>query len=200
MSEYKDLLKHQHTTKERVVYVMGESCQLCGYNKCNKALELHHINPKEKESSISGNLLNNSWDKLCGELQKCILLCSNCHKEVHDNLDNFSFISSFNLEKASEIKELIYDLNHHKYYYCKSCGKKIYNSGLCLECSNLNKRISERPNREVLKNEIRKIPFLTLGKKYNVSDSAIRKWCKSENLPSTKKEISSYSDEEWDIL
>lgn len=46
---------------------------------------------------------------------------------------------------------------------------------------------------------IRSQSFLSIGSKYNISDNAVRKWCKQYNLPSTKKEINSYSDEEWNL-
>ena len=183
-----------------MVWVMGEKCQICGYNKCIKALELHHINPEEKEYTISGNLLNNSWQKLSKELEKCVLLCSNCHREVHDNIENFELKSSFNQERSNQISQLIYDLTHHKFYFCKNCGKQIYNSGYCSNCIAFKKRKVERPPRDVLKKEIRENSFLSLGKQYGVSDNAIRKWCKSENLPYKKKEINSYSHDEWDKI
>ena len=55
----------------------------------------------------------------------------------------------------------------------------------------------DRPTREELKNLIRNESFLSIGKKYGVSDNAIRKWCIAENLPSKKTEIKMYTDEEW---
>lgn len=71
-------------TKIRIVSAMGGRCQICGYNKCNNALELHHIDPSQKELSFSKIRANpKSWDKIVTELKKSILLCSNCHKEVH---------------------------------------------------------------------------------------------------------------------
>lgn len=65
---------------------MGGKCQICGYNKCSRALTFHHINPKEKSFGISARGFTRSWDKIKKELDKCILLCSNCHMEVHDGL------------------------------------------------------------------------------------------------------------------
>lgn len=47
---------------------------------------------------------------------------------------------------------------------------------------------------------IRSKPFTTLAKEFGVSDNAIRKWCKSENLPYKKTEIKNYSDEEWRLI
>jgi hypothetical protein len=60
-------------------------CQICGYNKCATALEWHHRNLDEKESDPSV-LLNSSLDSYYKEIEKCILVCSNCHREIHEGL------------------------------------------------------------------------------------------------------------------
>ena len=59
----------------------GGACICCGYNKYFGALEFHHKNPKEKDFSISKTSL--SFLKLKKELDKCVLVCSNCHREIH---------------------------------------------------------------------------------------------------------------------
>jgi 5-methylcytosine-specific restriction endonuclease McrA len=64
----------------------GGSCKICGYNKSIRALTFHHKNPSEKDFGLSDRGLTRSWDKTKAEIQKCILLCSNCHAEVHDGL------------------------------------------------------------------------------------------------------------------
>ena len=88
-----------------------------------------------------------------------------------------------------------------KKYYCIDCGKEIsQGSTRCLICSCKSRAISldEMPiSREHLKNLIREKSFSDLGRFYNVSDNAIRKWCDKYNLPRTKKAIKEYSDEEW---
>lgn len=58
------------------------SCMRCGYNKCVAALDLHHINPDEKEYGVA-KMRNYSKDKIVAELSKCLLLCANCHREEH---------------------------------------------------------------------------------------------------------------------
>lgn len=55
----------------------------------------------------------------------------------------------------------------------------------------------ERPNREELKTLIRKKSFVQIGKDYGVTDNAIRKWCKAYSLPYLKRDINSYTDEQW---
>jgi len=64
----------------------------------------------------------------------------------------------------------------------------------------LRPRKVERPTREELKQLIRHVPFVKLAEQYGVSDKAIAKWCIAENLPSRKKDILLYSDEEWDKI
>lgn len=71
-------------TKIRIVNAMGGCCQICGYDKCNNALELHHIDPAQKELSFSKIRANpKSWITIVEELKKSILLCANCHREIH---------------------------------------------------------------------------------------------------------------------
>lgn len=185
--------------KLRIIYVMGEKCQCCGYDKCSSALELHHINPKEKQFTISSNA-NRGWNNLIPELKKCTLVCANCHREIEAGLIK-SPPSSFIEERANEISQIIEDSKAHKIYYCKSCGKEIHKgSTYCPECNYKNQQKCERPTREELKNLIRLKPFTQIAKDYGVTDNAIRKWCDSMNLPRTKKEINSYSDIEWEKI
>jgi predicted HNH restriction endonuclease len=66
---------------------VGRKCSICGYNKNINVLELHHINPKEKEFTISGNH-SRSWEKIKKELDKCMVVCSNCHREIHNPDDS----------------------------------------------------------------------------------------------------------------
>ena len=88
-----------------------------------------------------------------------------------------------------------------KHYYCKNCGKEISRGAtLCEQCNGLNKRVVIRPSRKELKQLIRTIPFTQIGKQFNVSDNAVRKWCKAENLPSKSTEIKKYTNEEWELI
>ena len=82
---------------------------------------------------------------------------------------------------------------------CSVCGKKLKNSRshICQDCSHKQQRRTVWPSREELKQLIRTNSFTTIAKQYKVSDNAVRKWCDNYNLPRHKKEIKSYSDEEW---
>ena len=61
----------------------GSKCMVCGYNRCIEALEFHHNNSTEKDFSISEKGYTRSWAKVKEELDKCMLLCANCHREIH---------------------------------------------------------------------------------------------------------------------
>ena len=69
--------------KQKCVSYKGGRCQKCGYNRCLNVLGFHHRNPNEKDFSIADKRTW-SWAKLKKELDKCDLLCANCHGEVHD--------------------------------------------------------------------------------------------------------------------
>lgn len=82
--------KHQKTILRRsmklqAIKLLGGKCSICGYNRCVEALEFHHINPSVKEFKLgSGNTM--SWKDYKKEAVKCILVCSNCHKEIHSKM------------------------------------------------------------------------------------------------------------------
>lgn len=69
--------------KRRLVETMGGSCTRCGYSRCLRALCFHHVDETSKHFSFAGNHLR-SWQALTAELEKCVLLCQNCHVIVHD--------------------------------------------------------------------------------------------------------------------
>ena len=71
--------------KKQAVEYKGGLCSSCGYNKCIRSLSFHHNNPKEKDFGISkgGSI---TFSKIKDELDKCTLLCMNCHMELHERL------------------------------------------------------------------------------------------------------------------
>ncbi len=82
---------HRQKIKKRSVEYLGGECSKCGYNECIWALEFHHLNPLEKDFSVS-RYQYLSWNKIKVELDKCILVCANCHREIHyyEYLDRYS--------------------------------------------------------------------------------------------------------------
>ena len=84
VSKSEAVIMWRKRTKMKLVDYKGGKCQLCDYNKSLNALHFHHLNSNEKDFSISGKSL--SFDKLKSEVDKCILVCSNCHSEIHEGI------------------------------------------------------------------------------------------------------------------
>lgn len=64
----------------------GGCCQICGYNKSVGALQFHHLDPSQKDFGIADKGNTMGWEKMKVELDKCVLLCGNCHSEVHEGI------------------------------------------------------------------------------------------------------------------
>ncbi len=69
--------------KQKCVEYKGGKCQICGYNQCLSAMDFHHINSEEKDYQIS-EIRCKPWEIVQLELDKTILLCRNCHAELHE--------------------------------------------------------------------------------------------------------------------
>lgn len=69
--------------KEWAIKYKGGQCENCGYNKCYEALDFHHRDKTQKDFCISDRNLTLHWDEIKKELDKCSLLCANCHREEH---------------------------------------------------------------------------------------------------------------------
>lgn len=65
----------------------GGKCEICGYSNNIAALDFHHLDPNEKEFNLSEKVRDAGWDRIKTEVEKCQLLCANCHRELHCPLD-----------------------------------------------------------------------------------------------------------------
>ena len=75
--------RKRHSLKLKAIMYKGGKCLKCGYDKCPGALDFHHRDSSEKEFAIGHKGRIRSWDKMKPELDKCDLLCANCHREEH---------------------------------------------------------------------------------------------------------------------
>lgn len=73
--------------KIRAIEYLGGKCCNCGYSNCAAALDFHHMNPFDKDHNIK-DISTGSWEKIKKELDKCSLLCANCHREFHWSLNH----------------------------------------------------------------------------------------------------------------
>jgi transposase len=74
--------RRRHRLKRILVEDAGGKCILCGYSRCVRALEFHHLDPAAKEFELGYRGCTRSLASLRAEASKCVLLCSNCHAEV----------------------------------------------------------------------------------------------------------------------
>ncbi len=86
----KAVRERRRKLKLMAVEYKGGCCEnkKCGYNKCVDVLEFHHLDPNEKDFGIASDGLTRSWEKIKEELDKCIMLCANCHREEHSKLNS----------------------------------------------------------------------------------------------------------------
>lgn len=167
------------TIRNYILEKANYQCELCGWHETNSTtgkipLEIHHID---------GDYENNRPENLQ-------VLCPNCHSLT----PNFKALNKSERERTQVRKD-------KKEYFCVDCGKSIGKGSIrCQQCE-AKTRITEKPlSREELKKLIRTTPFTTIAKSVGVSDNAIRKWCQQYGLPSKKRDIKEYTDEEWEKI
>jgi hypothetical protein len=80
--------------KQILVEEAGGRCILCGYDRCQRALEFHHLDPNKKRFPLAHRGLSQGIAKLRVESAKCVLLCSNCHAEVESGLTDLAVRSA----------------------------------------------------------------------------------------------------------
>lgn len=79
--------KRRDKIKQMAIEYKGGCCEICGYNKCKDALDFHHLDPNEKDFGIGEKGYTRSWEKVKTELDKCQLVCANCHREIHSAVE-----------------------------------------------------------------------------------------------------------------
>jgi hypothetical protein len=168
---YEATVSWRDRTKRRLVEAFGGSCGICGYNKCDKSLDFHHIDEEEKEFNLSARI--KKWERLVKEAKKCVMLCANCHREVHAGVTKL----------PNDIKR--FDRHYEEYRipkeqkHCIDCNMEITDrANRCPPCHQTYCQAVERPSYEELLKEVKETSFAATGRKYKVSDNTIRKWIK----------------------
>lgn len=218
---YTDFPYRGGVLKNELIKLRGYQCEDCGLTTWKNQpipLEAHHID---------GNKCNNNLENLLLLCPNCHTLTSNygtknknkkevsdkeiiealqTHKSIRQALFSLGMSDAgANYERVRILiqnnadKEILIDNPTKKQTKrCPDCGKIISLQAIrCTECAAKASRTVERPDRETFKKEVYNIPFTQLGKKYHVSDKSIQKWCIYYNLPSRKKDIKNFSEEEW---
>lgn len=183
----------RQSLKRQGVLNLGGKCYHCGEDKYY-LLDFHHLNQDDKEHELSRLIGDSKIEEFFNEIEKCALLCANCHREFHwleSNQKDFIKEDYFNLENTfiNEVDRSYKSIERK----CSNCNKDISKwskSGLCMDCSAMNNRkVKDRPNGEELILMIQESSFSAVGRKYGVSANAVKKWLISENLPHMIKDI-----------
>lgn len=95
------ILLFRQRRKEYVVNLLGGGCQLCGYNRCLRNLSFHHLS--DKAFQLDHRAFQSSAKRLVPELKKCVLVCHNCHGEVHDGLVSEVDLRNINLKNMAAL-------------------------------------------------------------------------------------------------
>ena len=183
MSKSSDAVKKwRDTTKIRIVESMGGSCVCCGYDKCYRALDLHHIDPSKKDmglGSIRASIKN--WNIIVDELRKCVLICNRCHQEVHDGITSLpNEFPTFN-EDYADYKKLKSLGSFDECPICKKL-KPIHNITCSKQCAAKKSNKVDWDNVDIL--ELLKIykSYSKVGQFLGVSDVAVKKRAKKLKL------------------
>lgn len=83
MATSKQVSNWRRRLKKKAIDYKGGKCERCGYNKYQGALQFHHKDPSKKDFAIGSGGHTRAWDKVKIELDKCELVCANCHFEIH---------------------------------------------------------------------------------------------------------------------
>lgn len=75
--------KRRKKLRQMAVEHLGGKCVNCGYNRDIKALDFHHVDESTKLFGLSDRGMTRSWKIIKEEIEKCILVCANCHREIH---------------------------------------------------------------------------------------------------------------------
>ncbi len=172
--------------KRKAVELMGEECQKCGYKSNLSAFDFHHLDPSKKEFGWP-KLSHKKWEDIIKELKKCVLLCSNCHRETHNPEDTLITVQNchnnlLNIEHNNS-KSICYK-SIQPTGKCPACNSDVYGTKYCCTiCAKKDKRkVKNRPSKTKLMSMLKESNYSAIGRNYGVSDNAIRKWAKSYNL------------------
>lgn len=97
----KRVVVYRQEMKIKAAEYKGGCCQCCGYSRCMGALEFHHLDPKKKDFGIAA--VTRSWENIKDELDKCILVCANCHREIHAGIIDVSLTPPERLELPTHV-------------------------------------------------------------------------------------------------
>lgn len=153
---------------------MGGKCNCCGYDRCLNALAFHHLDPSKKDLGFGATRANPiNWPKIVEELRKCILVCHNCHSEIHAGEREWPEIRQYFDEAYSDYKEI---LRLSKRDPCPICGelKPLHNITCSSACAATKSRKIDWDALD-LEELVKTMPITAISALIGVSDSSVGK-------------------------
>lgn len=185
-------------TKQKLIIYKGGKCEKCGYDNISSpsSFHFHHPDPDQKDFSISAK--SASYQVMQKEVDKCKLYCANCHGEIHDEINDKKrqrTIERYRME-IQEIEKDGYELFQKRTsggiilskQVCSQCGiefkpRNNYQKYCSQKCSRMvSRRVLVRPSKEELEEMLSTMTYVAIGKKYRISDSAVRKWARGYSI------------------
>lgn len=101
------VVRHRRASKERAVEFMGGRCALCGRDGPPGLFDFHHLDSRSKSFGLSEQGISRSWEKTEAEVRKCVMLCANCHREVHAGLRTLpkAAVESAHADRTRSVRE-----------------------------------------------------------------------------------------------
>lgn len=166
-------------TKAMAVIYKGGACLVCGYHRHVGALTFHHIDPKTKKFGISGHV--RAWVSIKAELDKCVLVCQNCHTEIHGGFIHLAPYLVKNPSPSDGDRMLamagLAPRGHRVAKTCVRCGASIQpTSTRCRSCAGrLHPTKILWPDPEALDQAVRATSLSAVGRQLGVSNKAVAK-------------------------
>ena len=161
---------YRKRTKKRAVEYLGGSCTKCGYKAFLEVLAFHHKDPTKKDFSIGSS--GKGWGTIQGELDKCVLLCSNCHIETH----------VIEREARQGRVEVTAPRTKDPPNKCP-CGRQIgRKASSCVSCGHVSREKIKWPAKEELTALVWAGSMRAAGKALGVTDSSVRKRCHKQGI------------------
>lgn len=174
--------RNRRETKSFLVEAFGGRCQVCGYHRTPNALEFHHLHEDLKTLGVS-NSLNRSMTTLTRELELCVLLCANCHREVHAGVTE---APEPNPGLAQEARRRYYQKSPPR--TCQGCGKEIWRSSRwCRGCLPPQSKKGRWGTLQEVLDMVQTQGYAKTGRNLGVSDNAVRKFLKSQGATPPRK-------------
>ena len=154
---------------------------MCGYDRCERALEFHHRDENEKEFGISDQGRTISFERKVAEVKKCIMVCANCHREIHDGILLIEDLIPIFIQELAEKYLMEVEQNRCRRVQMDkcSCGNdKPASQPFCsLKCAGANRKPVKLklPDADLISLYEQHNNYEAVGRELNVTGAAIKR-------------------------